>query len=408
MPSREEISHFGAGPARLPTSVLSRASVSILNHEDTGLGLAEHSHRSALCGKIVTDAADSLKTLLSIPDDYSVIFMQGGGTSQFSCVVYNLLGYWAQRELNNSNNDIDAVRRKLLDSKIDYLVTGTWSKKASEEASRLVGESMVNVAVNAKEANGGKYERIPAEDTWKLTEKGKSIFTYFCDNETVDGVEFPAFPSVLAQEKERLVVADMSSNILSRRVDVSKYAVIFAGAQKNVGSTGLTMVIIRNDILANQPTLQTQRTLGIPIQPIMFDYKTLAKNGSLYNTLPIFDVWIAKEVMQDLIAGGGIEKQEEISGRKSDKLYAALEESPEIYKIVTVPGSRSRMNICYRIAGEGLEEEFVKLAVKKGMTGLKGHRSVGGIRISNYNSITEEEADKLSAYIREFAQSHKA
>ncbi|RPB14765.1 phosphoserine aminotransferase [Morchella conica CCBAS932] len=384
MPAREEIFHFGAGPARLPTSVLARASVSILNHEDTGLGLAEHSHRSALCGKIVTDAVDSLKTLLSIPDDYSVIFMQGGGTSQFSGVVYNLLGYW-----------------------MDYLVTGVWSQKASEEASRLAGEWMVNVAVNAKEANGGKYGKIPAEDTWKLTEKEKSIFTYFCDNETVDGVEFPAFPTVLAQDKERLVVADMSSNILSRRVDVSKYAVIFAGAQKNVGTTGLTMVIIRNDILANQPTLQTQRALGLPIQPIMFDYKTLAKNGSLYNTLPIFDVWIAKEVMQDLIAGGGLEKQEEISGRKSDKLYAALEASPEIYKIVTVPGSRSRMNICYRISGEGLEDEFVKLATKQGMTGLKGHRSVGGIRISNYNSITEEGADKLAAYIREFAESHK-
>ncbi|KAI5851313.1 pyridoxal phosphate-dependent transferase [Morchella snyderi] len=408
MPAREEILHFGAGPARLPTSVLARASVSILNHEDTGLGLAEHSHRSALCGKIVTDAADSLKTLLSIPDDYSVIFMQGGGTSQFSGVVYNLLGYWVQRELNNSNNDIDAVRRRLLDSKMDYLVTGVWSQKASEEASRLAGEWMVNVAVNAKEANGGKYGKIPAEDTWKLTEKEKSIFTYFCDNETVDGVEFPAFPTVLAQDKERLVVADMSSNILSRRVDVSKYAVIFAGAQKNVGTTGLTMVILRNDILANQPTLQTQRALGLPIQPIMFDYKTLAKNGSLYNTLPIFDVWIAKEVMQDLITGGGLEKQEEISGRKSDKLYAALEASPEIYKIVTEPGSRSRMNICYRISGEGLEDEFVKLAAKQGMTGLKGHRSVGGIRISNYNSITEEGADKLAAYIREFSESLKA
>lgn len=229
MPAREDILYFGAGPARLPTSVLTAASTSILNHNSTGLGLAEHSHRSALSGGILTDASNALRQLLSVPDDYSIIFMQGGGTTQFSGVVYNLLGYWVQCELDRTK-DLEAVREKLKGAKLDYVVTGGWSQKAGEEASRLVGGGMVNIAADAKAANGGKYGKIPDELAWTLTEKEKSIFTYYCDNETVDGVEFPAFPTVLEDGAERLVVCDMSSNILSRKVDVKKYALIFVSS----------------------------------------------------------------------------------------------------------------------------------------------------------------------------------
>lgn len=227
MPTREEIHYFGAGPARLPTSVLTAAATSILNHNSTGLGLAEHSHRSALSAGILTDASNALRQLLSVPEDYSILFMQGGGTTQFSSVVYNLLGYWVQRELEANGENLEAVREKLNDAKIDYLVTGGWSQKASEEAGRLVGEEMVNVAASAKAANAGKYGKIPEEQAWSLTEKEKSIFAYYCDNETVDGVEFPAFPAAFGDGTERLVACDMSSNILSRKVDVKKYALIF-------------------------------------------------------------------------------------------------------------------------------------------------------------------------------------
>lgn len=229
MPTREDIIYFGAGPARLPTSVLVAASTSILNHNSTGLGLTEHSHRSTLSSGILTDASNALRQLLSVPDDYSIIFMQGGGTTQFSSVVYNLLGYWVQRELEKTE-DIEAVRGRLIGARIDYLVTGTWSQKASEEASRLVGEEMVNVAADAKAVNGGKYGKIPEESAWALTEKEKSIFTYYCDNETVDGVEFPNFPTALGDGAERLVACDMSSNVLSRKVDVKKYALIFVSS----------------------------------------------------------------------------------------------------------------------------------------------------------------------------------
>lgn len=236
MPAREEILYFGAGPARLPTSVLTAASKSLLNHDSTGLGLVEHSHRSALSAGIIADASNALRQLLSVPEDYSIVFMQGGGTTQFSSVVYNLLGYWVQRELEKTTNGegIDAVREKLKDAKIDYLVTGGWSQKASEEAGRLVGEETVNIAASAKPANGGKYGKIPEETEWSLTPKEKNIFTYYCDNETVDGVEFPVFPEAFGNGTERLVACDMSSNILSRRVDVKKYALIFVSCIANL------------------------------------------------------------------------------------------------------------------------------------------------------------------------------
>ncbi|PUU77403.1 pyridoxal phosphate-dependent transferase [Tuber borchii] len=383
MPTREEITYFGAGPASLPTTVLQNASSAILNFQNTGLGIAEHSHRSALSSDIIATTESSLRNLLSIPKDYTVIFMQGGGTTQFSAVPYNLLGYW-----------------KLKRARMDYAVTGGWSQKGSEEAKRLYGDESVNVITNSKKVFGS-YGGIEEEKEWKRTEGEERVFTYYCDNETVDGVEFPGFPSSL---EGGVVAADMSSNILSRRVDVSRFHLIFAGAQKNIGTTGLTIVILKSSILQTQPTPTTLRALGLPIPPIMMDYPILAKSNSLYNTLPIFDVWIAGEVMKELIAAGGLAKQEEVANRKAERLYAALGRAPGIFKIVPLEGARSRMNICARAQPVELEGVFLKGAEERGLLGLKGHRSVGGIRISNYNSIREVDVDTLVQYIDEFGQ----
>ncbi|CAZ84055.1 unnamed protein product [Tuber melanosporum] len=379
MPARDEITYFGAGPASLPTTVLQNASSAILNFQNTGLGLAEHSHRSALSHGILASTESSLRTLLSIPEDYTVLFMQGGGTTQFSAVVYNLLGYWAR---------------------MDYVVTGGWSQKGSEEARRLFGEEKVNVVTDSRKVFG-RYCGIEEEKGWKRTEGEERVFTYYCDNETVDGVEFPGFPRSL---EGGVVVADMSSNILSRRVDVSKFHVIFAGAQKNIGITGLTIVVLKSSILQIQPTPGTLRALGLPVPPVMMSYPSLAKHNSLYNTLPIFDVWIAGEVMKELVAAGGLAKQEEVANRKAERLYAALGRAPGIFKVVPLEGARSRMNICVRAHPAELEGVFLRGAEERGLLGLKGHRSVGGIRISNYNSITEASVDKLVQYIDEFVQ----
>ena len=246
MPSREEIAYFGAGPAPLPTSVIEAGGKAFVNYNDTGLGLAEISHRSPTANRILAEAKEALTTLYDIPDSYEILFMQAGGTGQFSAVVHNLVGVWiekrrriAEQELG-LNEDQTVVRlKKEIDQelKLDYLVTGSWSLKASQEASRLIGAQYVNVAVDARKANDGKFGKIPDESAWSLTptkrEGGSgSAFVYYCDNETVDGVEFPSFPQCLEpqggeEEDERLVVADMSSNFLSRKIDVRKFAVIF-------------------------------------------------------------------------------------------------------------------------------------------------------------------------------------
>ena len=249
MPSRSEITYFGAGPALLPTAVLEQASQALLNYDSTGLGLAEHSHRSSIANKVLADTKAHLTTLLDIPNDYEILFMQGGGSGQFSAVVYNLVSAWVARRHEKAEQEIpngegrehlmvERLKKEVTEQlKLDYLVTGSWSLKASQEAARLIGPEHVNVAVDAREGKDGKFVVIPVEEKWKLTPTRKeggtgSAFVYYCDNETVDGVEFPTFPKALEsrggpEDEERLVVADMSSNILSRRVDVKKFAVIF-------------------------------------------------------------------------------------------------------------------------------------------------------------------------------------
>ena len=234
MPSRQEVSYFGAGPAPLPTSVVEAGAKAFVNFNDTGLGLGEISHRSPAANKILNDAKANLSALLDIPDNYEVLFMQAGGSGGFSAVVQNLVPVWIERRRRRAEADVKKVDEEL---KLDYLVTGSWSLKAAQEASRMIGSKYVNIALDARKTNNGKFGKIPAEDSWSLTptkkEGGKgSAFVYFCDNETVDGVEFQQLPKALeAQgqdaEDERLVVADLSSNFISRKVDVSKYAVLF-------------------------------------------------------------------------------------------------------------------------------------------------------------------------------------
>lgn len=264
MPSRQEVSYFGAGPAPLPTPVVEAGAKAFVNYNDSGLGLGEISHRSPSANKILEDTKANLTTLLDIPDNYEILFMQAGGSGEFSAVVQNLVSVWVERRRRRAEADIlkanpnedkaqvdELVFQRLQkeveeELKLDYLVTGSWSSKAAQEAARLVGSKYVNVALDARKANDGKFGVIPAEESWSLTptkrEGGKgSAFVYFCDNETVDGVEFQSFPKSLEpqggdEEDERIVVADMSSNFISRKVDVSKYSVIFVSLGPNRSS----------------------------------------------------------------------------------------------------------------------------------------------------------------------------
>jgi len=304
----------------------------------------------------------------------------------------------------------DVVEEKM---KLDYLVTGSWSLKASQEAARLVGEEKVNIVADArKHREGGKFGVVPAEDTFTATtDEADCAMTYYCDNETVDGVEFQAPPS------GHNLVADMSSNFLSRPIDVKRHAAIFGGAQKNIGTTGVTLAIISKKFLpphAEMADSKLLRKLGLPVGPVVLDWPTIAKNNSLYNTLPIFDVWIAGQVMERLIslhsdASSAIKGQEDESDKKAGMLYGALDGYPEIYSVVPDMSVRSRMNICVRVKGGHAEAEkaFLKGAEAKGLMGLKGHRSVGGVRISNYNAVPVAAAEKLTAYLEEFAKEQK-
>ncbi|KAI0410476.1 phosphoserine aminotransferase [Xylaria grammica] len=427
MPSRSDITYFGAGPALLPTDVLEEAAGALLNYNATGLGVAEHSHRSALAAGIINQAKADLASCLDIPDDYEILFMQGGGTGQFSTSVYNFAGAWVARKYKEIFGDAQgdptdhpellnqlkqAVDNEL---KIDYLVTGGWSQKASVEGERLLGSKHINIAADARKTNSGKFGIIPDESTWKLSQNAALV--YFCDNETVDGVEFPTFPKSLEpgpDGKGPIVVADMSSNILTRKIPVRNFSAIFFGAQKNLGMTGITVVVIKKSFLPptiSQPSPTLMRYLGLPVPPIIFQYETAAKNNSLYNTLSIFDVYVAGQVLKKLLRvyPNKVEGQQAVTDKKARLIYDAIEAFPEIYKIIPNKAVRSRMNICFRVTKgddiDAAEKAFLEEATAQGLTGLKGHRSLGGIRASNYNSVPLEGAEKLATFIRGFATS---
>lgn len=257
MPSREDVCYFGAGPAGIPTEVAKAAAEAFVNFENTGIGLAEMSHRSSKATQILNDTKANLRKLLEVPSSHEIIFCHGGGSGEFSATVYNLVPIWvekrrriAERELGAENEEaiVERVRKEVREKlRLDYLITGSWSNKASQEAANLLGpvggKNLINIATDARKSNDGKFIDIPPESTWNLTDPKTnggcgSAFVYYCDNETVDGIEFPHFPTILepnpgaAPEDEKIVVCDMSSNILSRPVPVSKYGVIYAGAQK--------------------------------------------------------------------------------------------------------------------------------------------------------------------------------
>ncbi|KAJ9650461.1 Phosphoserine transaminase [Neophaeococcomyces mojaviensis] len=458
MPSRDEISYFGAGPAPLPTPVIEQSAKALVNYEDTGLGLSEISHRSPTANKVLADAKAALAALYEIPteneDGYEILFMQGGGTGEFSASVQACVGWWVEQrrrkavaELGEGKDAevVERVRKEIQQElKVDYLVTGSWSLKASQEASRLIGSKYVNVAIDARKSNSGKFGVIPGEDEWKLSDKKSSAMVYFCDNETVDGVEFPAFPESLKGRAgdDGVVVADMSSNFVSRKIDVRNYGIIFVsqalfalllvgllineyqgGAQKNLGIAGITVIIVKKSLLALTPApaflQQLSDVLPSAIPPIVFDFATIAKNNSLYNTLPIFNLYVATLVLQSLVANFAEKKvsgQEELANRKAELIYEALDQYSDTYHVVPDKRVRSRMNICFRIKpkqdsgaepgkwDDAREKEFLAGAEKQNLMGLKGHRSVGGMRASNYNAVSMASAEKLVAYMVQFAR----
>ena len=351
--------NFCAGPAALPEAVLETARDEMLEWHDRGLSVMEMSHRSAEFVGVAQHAEATLRQLLGISEDYAVLFLQGGASTQFAAVPLNLMG---ER------------------GRADYVNTGQWSRKAIAEAMRF-GE--VNVVASSEDTN---FSTIPDFGSWQLG--SDAAYLHYTPNETIGGVEFLWTPEVAAP-----LVADMSSTILSRPINVSDFGVIYAGAQKNIGPAGLTLVIVRRDLMGGASAAC----------PTMLDWKVAADNDSMYNTPPTFALYLAGLVFDWLTALGGLEAMGRINRRKAEKLYAAIDGSSFYANPVELP-SRSLMNVPFTLADPDLDKLFLQESEAAGLLNLKGHRSVGGMRASIYNAVSEEAVDALIAFMRDFEQ----
>ena len=440
---RSQVINFGAGPSALPDSVLEEANKGLLNFNNTGIGITEISHRSKDFGALVTKLESLIRTQLAVPETHSILFVQGGGTTQFASVVLNLQA--RHRLLHPELKDEDRV--------MDYVVTGSWSKKAAEEAKRL-GGGKVNIVADGRAVSedGKSFTSIPAHETFKFS--ADPVLIYYCENETVDGVQFAyeegtptSFPfHLLPNGSQPTLVGDYSSSFMSRPIPrIADHAVIFAGAQKNIGPSGLTILIVRKDCLVD---VDAATKLGATPVPLTLAFKTYSDSGSLYNTPPTFAIYVAALVLERMKAAGGLEVVEAKNRRKMTKLYDVVKEAEAkgLLKLKVAEGSRSWMNVVFVGKDTKTEQEFLAAAEARGMKAMKGHRCVGflflalcplnlpfgsygnsidrlevrltqyilnrvelttiltllGIRVSLYNAITEEQVDKLVAFIREY------
>lgn len=363
MTEYNRVYNFSAGPSMLPLPVLEKVRDQLLNYEGSGQSVMEMSHRSAEFKKIIEDAEKNLRDLMEIPDNYRVLFVQGGGTLQFSMVPLNLL--------RNSK-------------KADYAVTGSWAKKAYKEACKF-GD--IRVLASSEDDTFTWVPKFGRDDI-----RADADYVYITANNTIYGTAYNYVPDT----GEIPLVADMSSNFLSQKTDVSKYGVIWAGAQKNVGPAGVTIVIIREDLLgyAGKDT------------PVYLDYKTHADNDSMYNTPPCFAIYVAGEVFKHLKATGGIEAMEKRNREKATLLYDYIDSS-SLYKNPVAPEDRSMMNVVFVTGNPDLDKKFVAEAKAAGFVNLGGHRSIGGMRASIYNAMPREGVEALIEFMKKFEEENR-
>lgn len=362
-PAQARVFNFAAGPATLPENVLLKAQSELYNWRGSGMSVMEMSHRGKEFLSIIQKAESDLRALLNIPSEYAVLFLQGGATTQFAAIPLNLVKP---------------------EDPVDYVVTGSWGDKAFKEAQKYCKAKVI------WSGKSEKYTRIPSFEGLEQSPDAK--YMHICANETIHGVEFKDYPTA----KNGLLIADMSSNFCSKPVDVSKFGIIYAGAQKNVGPSGVTIVIIRKDLIGNAQE----------ITPVMLDYKIHAENNSLYNTPPCYGIYMCGLVFEDLLAQGGLEEVEKKNKKKAELLYNAINGSNGFYRCPVEKSVRSLMNVPFTLEKPELEAEFVKEAAKEKMVQLKGHRSVGGMRASIYNAMPLAGVEKLVAFMKDFQARH--
>ena len=360
----KRIYNFSAGPAVLPEAVLKQAAEEMLDYKGSGMSVMEMSHRSKTYQTIIDEAEADLRTLLHIPANYKVLFLQGGGTTQFAMVPMNLM------------------KNKVA----DYIITGHWAKKACDEA-KMYGQA--NIIASSEDKI---FSYIP--DLTNLTVTPEADYVYMCENNTIFGTKYKTYPDTHG----KVLVNDASSCFLSEPLDVTKFGLIFAGAQKNVGPAGVTIVIIREDLLANPP---------LPGTPTLLKYKIHADNGSMYNTPPCYGIYICGLVFKWLLAHGGLDAMKAYNEKKAGLIYDYIDHS-HLFKGTVDKGSRSLMNICFRTGDENLDKAFIAEAKVAGFDNLAGHRSTGGMRASVYNAMPIEGVEALVAFMKKFEEAHKA
>ena len=366
-PSVHRVHNFNAGPAALPLPALELARDELLDFEGTGMSILEHSHRGKDYDRVHVEAIALVRELLAVPDSYDVLFLQGGASQQFAMVPMNFL------HANKS---------------ADYVLTGGWAEKALAEA-KIVGKTRVAATTEVQSETGEKvYRRIPKESELQLDPE--AAYVHITTNNTLFGTQWMDFPTTKAP-----LVADMSSDFLWRPFDVSKFHFVYAGAQKNIGPSGIVVVLARKDFVAS----------GRTDIPKIFRYGTHAKENSLYNTPPTFSIYLARNVLRWVKENGGAKGMYERNEKKAKTLYGAIDSMP-FYRCPVEKESRSRMNVVFRLPTPELEEKFVSEAKKKEMVGLKGHRSVGGIRVSTYNAVSQESIETLVAFMQDFAKAN--
>jgi phosphoserine aminotransferase len=354
----KRVFNFNPGPAVLPLEVLEKAQSELLDFRGTGMSVMEISHRSKEFEAVIQTAEADLRELIGIPANYKILFLQGGASLQFAMLPMNLRAAGASA---------------------DYIVTGTWSKTAIKEAQKL---GAARAAANTEKTG---FNCLPE----KLDLDPNAAYLHFTSNETIHGVEYFSEPTPPADVP---LVCDSSSDFISRPIDITKYAFLYAGAQKNAGPAGVTIVIARDDMLERTPANL----------PVMLDYKALAASGSLHNTPPAFAIYIVGLVFQWAKKLGGLVEIQKINRKKADAIYNAIDQSGGFYRGHAVPEARSVMNIPFRLPTEELEDAFAKETKSNGLIGLKGHRSVGGMRASIYNAMTVEGAEELVKFMKEF------
>ncbi|MCK6376331.1 MAG: 3-phosphoserine/phosphohydroxythreonine transaminase [Zoogloea sp.] len=354
------IFNFSAGPAVLPTPVLEKARDELLDWHGRGMSIMEMSHRGKDFTGVIEAAEADLRTLMGIPSNYKVLFLQGGATQMFAQIPMNLLA----------------------GGSADYVVTGSWSKKAIKEAQR-VGKARL-----AGSTEADAFTRLPGAG--ELSFDPSAAYVHLCTNETIHGVEMFDLPETAAGVP---VVADMSSHILSRPMDVSKYGLIYAGAQKNIGPAGLVIVIVREDLLGK----------AAPTTPTVMDFSVMAENGSMLNTPPTFSIYLAGLIFKHLLAQGGVAAVEAANIAKARRLYDAIDGSGGFYRNPVAVDCRSRMNVPFTLADGALDAAFLAAAAERRLEGLKGHKSVGGMRASIYNAMSLEGVDALVELMQDFA-----